>query len=136
MNRVVLTIIILLCASAYGSLRVLNNTLPQFNQDWFVYSALWISPWILFIGSLKSWHQCYVWRSILDKRKIEPILSRGGYTQEKIKTRPHMLEYICCAFFILSLAAIMKLFSVPHIGWSIGSLAFSYFILRLALKNI
>jgi len=136
MNRRILISIILLMACAYGSWRVLNNKVPSFDQDWLVFCLLWLSPWILFFGSIKAWHRCYTWRSMLGVRNIEPALSRGQHVSEKTKPRAHILEYFCCALFILSCAAILKQFGLSHIGWITGSVIFSIFILRVAIKKI
>ncbi len=136
MNRRVITIITLLCACAYGCVCVLNNDVPSFAQDWFEFSLLWLSPWVLFLASIKSWHRCYTWRLMLDRRNIEPILPRGGLSQNRKISQPHILEYICCGFFILSCASLLKLFGVSHIVWIMGAVFFSIFLLCKAIGRI
>ena len=127
------TIIILLSACAYGSAYVLNHPVPSFQQDWLVFALLWLAPFILCIGSIKSWHRCYTWRLMLDNRNVEPVLSRGKHLQTKYESHPHILEYICCTFFLLSLAAILKLLGVEHILWIITASIFSIFLLCKAI---
>ncbi len=136
MSRRILTNIVLLMACAYGSWRVLSSAIPSFYQDWFVFSLLHLSPWILFFGSIKAWHRCRAWRFMSDHKNIEPLLPRGGYAQTKQISRPHITEYFCCALFILSCAAVLKQFGLNHIGWIIGSVIFSIFLLRIATKKI
>lgn len=135
MNRQVFTIILLLLACAYGSTRILYGQIPGFYQDWLVFSLLHLSPWVLFFGSIKAWHRCYTWRKMLGAKNIEPALSRGGHSSDKTTPRAHLLEYFCCGFFILSCTAILRQFGFSHSGWIIGSVLFSIFLLRIAIKK-
>jgi len=73
---------------------------------------------------------------MLNARQNPPILSRGGYQQQRNKLRPSILEHICAAMFILALAAILQIFSIDNIAWWIGSLIFSWLCLRMVLMAV
>ncbi|WP_241086683.1 hypothetical protein [Candidatus Vondammii sp. HM_W22] len=128
--------IIILGFAAYGSYRVLENALTFYTDQHWQYYFYWIAPWALLYGSVKAWHQSFVWRRMLGARQNPPILSRGGYQQQRTKRHPSILEHICAALFILALAAILKIFSIHSIAWWIGSLIFSWACLRIVLIRI
>lgn len=133
--RVLFNIIILgLCA--YGSWVVLNQSLPAYNANEIQYVMFMLAPWALLYGSIKAWHQTFVWRRMLNARQNPPILSRGEHQQQRNKLRPSILEHICAAMFILAFAAILKIFSAPHIAWWIGSLILSWAFLRIVLMRV
>ncbi len=128
--------IIILMFSAYGAYIVLTHTHLPYAENSLEYFLILIAPWILLIGSLKAWHRCFVWRRMLQERQSPPVLSRGQYHSQKTKTRPGILEQSCFLFFLLSVAAILKQFSVSHIEWWISSALGAYFILRRFITRI
>ena len=128
--------IILICFCAYGAWGILNETVPAYRVSEFLFVLYMIAPWALLYGSIKAWHQCFVWRRMLAKRQIPPVLSRGHHRTEKSLGRTSILERICALLFILAIAAILKQFSITHIEWWIGSIIGAYFALRLAIKGL
>lgn len=108
--------IILLIALAYGCMRVLNNVLI-FNQGSLSYYFYLCAPWALLYGSLKSWHQSFIWRRMLEDRYSAPTLSRGEHHMQVQQKQSRVLEHICAALFVLAIAALLKIFSVQNILW-------------------
>ena len=127
--------IIFLGFCAYGAWGILNETVPAYRISEFLFVLYMIAPWALLYGSIKSWHQCFVWRRMLAKRQTPPVLSRGQYRSEKSLARTSLLERICSLLFLLAVAAILKQFSITHIEWWIGSLIGAYFALRMVIKR-
>jgi len=132
--RILLNIIILTLL-AYGCIRALGNAL-LFNQGSLSYYFYLCAPWALFYGSLKAWHQSFVWRRMLEDRYSAPTLSRGGHDFNAQHKQSRILERICAALFVLSLASLLKIFSVQNILWWIGSLICSMLILRIVLMGV
>ena len=127
--------LILIVACGYGAFVVLvQDYLPYGKNDWrhYLYVA---APWMLLIGSLASWHRCYVWRRMVQDRQSPPVLSRSKYRNHKSKMRPHILEHSCALLFLLAVAALLKQFSVTHIVWWIGSLLGAWFTLRFVMAR-
>jgi len=127
--------IIILITLAYGCVRVLNNVL-LFNQGSLSYYFYLCAPWALLYGSLKAWHQSFIWRRMLEDRYSSPTLSRGAHQFNVQQKQSRVLEHICACLFVLAIAALLKIFSVQNIVWWIGSLAFSWACLRIVLMGV
>ena len=127
--------IIFLGLCSYGAWSILNGNVPAYEHSEIPFVLYMIAPWALLYGSIKAWHQNFVWRRMLAKRQTPPVLSRGQVRNTKSSGRTSMLERICSLLLLLAIAAILKQFSITDIEWWIGSLVGAYFILRRALKR-
>jgi len=127
--------IIILIVLAYSCMRVLDNAL-LFNVGTLSYYFYLCAPWALLYGSLKSWHQSFIWRRMLEDRYNSSTFSRGEYQFDVQQKQSHLLENICVLLFFLSIAAILKIFLVENIFWWVGSLGFVMLILHMVLMGV
>ena len=127
--------IIILIVLAYACMRVLDNAL-LFNVGTLSYYFYLCSPWALLYGSLKSWHQSFIWRRMLEDRYSASTFSRGAYQFDVQQKQSRFLERICASMFFLSIAAILKIFLVENIYWWVGSLGIVMLMLRIALMGV
>lgn len=127
--------IILLITLAYGCMRVLGNIL-LFNHGSLSYYFYLCAPWALLYGSLKAWHQSFIWRRMLEDRYSVPTLSRGEHYFNAQQKQSRVLEHICAALFVLAIAALLRIFSVPNILWWSESLVCAMLILRMVLMGV
>lgn len=127
---------ILIIVSGYCSFVALTwDRIPYGHHDWqyYLYCA---APWILLILSIRAWYRCYLWRRMLQDRQTPPVLSRGKSCNKKSRMGPNILERSCALLFLLSVAAIMKQFSVAYIEWWISSMCFTWITLRFVMARV
>ncbi len=127
---------ILISFFAYGAVEVLSNTHLLYNGNHWQYYFYWSAPFILGFLATKGWRTSRMWRRMMDHRYPPLTLSRGEHQLRNVGQRPSILEHVCAALLILSLTAILKIFSVQHIAWWIGSLVFAMLFLRIVLMGV
>lgn len=128
--------ITILLACAFGAYAELYRASSTYGTQHWQYYFYLISPWILLYGSIKAWHQNFVWRRMLNNRQTSPVLSRGGHHTEKGILGPNILEHSCMLLFLLAVTAILKQRSILHIEWWIGSLVGAWLSFRMVVREI
>lgn len=123
--------------AAYGALRVMSNNahLLYSGQHWQYYYYMG-APVLLFLLAIKGWRIARMWRRMVEHRQAQPTLSRGEHQLQKTGQRPSVLERVCAALFLLACAAILKLLSVQHIAWWIGSFLCAALFVRMLLMAV
>ncbi len=129
-----LAFILIIVSGYFTFVAFAQNRLSYGNSDWQYYLYI-AAPWILLILSIRAWHRCYLWRRMLQDRQTPPVLSRGKSRNKKSRMGPHILEHSCALLFLLSVAALLKQFSVAHIEWWIGPVCFAWITLRFVMAR-
>ena len=122
--------------AAYGSTRVLNGAHMLYSGEHWQYYAYLCAPYVLLWLSAKGWRTSRMWRRMMAQRQERPTLSRGEQEIRATKERASVLERICAALFVLACAAILKLLSVQHIEWWVGSFVCAALFVRMLLMAV
>ena len=129
-------IICIFIASAYGCAIILIQDYPLYPKSDWRYDAFICLPWVFLFFAVKCWHQCYIWRRMLNARQVAPTLSRGDHFVTKPQAKTSILERICLCSMIFAIAALLKTLFIQNISWWIGGIVVSCLLFRMVAMAV
>lgn len=129
-------IICLFIAVAYGCAIILMQDYPLYPKSDWRYDVFMCVPWVFLFFAVKCWHQCYIWRRMLNARQSAPTLTRGDYLVTRSQAKPSILERICLCSMIFAIAALLKTLFIQNISWWIGVIVISCLLFRMVAMAV